>query len=175
MVCQKFLFAIKQLQYSWRLYTSVFLNRVYRVPRCIWNQNQGIQLRKGIQRIYLFDWGFFLNSIKNDCKKNDSTYFLLYFPWQIKLTISRSAKATCKLRNCTFLRSLKCCSCVITHLEKRMFGIRWKTLVLELFRENRLVMPHSAGHRKFFLSPQFANPQPFFFLFIYFFICMCSF
>ena len=82
---------------------SVLLNRVYRIPKCISNQNQSIHLRKGIQRAYHFDLGSFFNSNKYDCEKIDSTYFLSYFPWQNKLTILSRAKPTRKLRNCTFL------------------------------------------------------------------------
>ena len=56
------------------------------------NQNQGIHLRKGIQKVYCFDLGSFFNSVKYDCEKINSTYFLSYFPWQIKLEILCNAK-----------------------------------------------------------------------------------
>ena len=82
------------------------LNRVYRIPKRISNLNQGIQPRKGMRRVYRFDLGSFCYLIKYDCKKLDSTYYLSYFPRQIKLTILSSAKPTCKLRNYTFFAKL---------------------------------------------------------------------
>ena len=76
---------------------AVLLNQVYLIPKCISNQNHGILLRKSMRRVYRFELGSFFKCIKYDCEKIDSTYFLSYFPWQIKLTLLSSAKPTCKL------------------------------------------------------------------------------
>ena len=56
-------------------------------PALISNQNQSIQLRKSIQRVYRCDLGSFFNSFKCDVEKINLTYFLFYFPWQIKFAL----------------------------------------------------------------------------------------
>ena len=50
---------------------TVLLNRVYRIPKCISNQNQGVHLRNGMRRVHRISLCCFFYSIKyffHDCE-----------------------------------------------------------------------------------------------------------
>ena len=69
--------------------SPMLLKWVYRIPKYILNQNQGIQLRKDIRMVHRFDLGSFFNSIINPCL---TLLFAQALQTSIKTTLLRQNK-----------------------------------------------------------------------------------